>query len=100
MSLLSEATAATIGVAFGFTYIIGSAVLGGMLTRLSADKHLGIAVPPLMTTNPVRNWVALWFLYSVSPWRFKDLPATIVIYLVRLAVPLSLLFCGVAMLSR
>ncbi|WP_135213467.1 hypothetical protein [Vitreimonas flagellata] len=100
MSTLSETTAVGIAVAFGFTYIIGSAILGGLLTRLSTDKHLGIAVPPLMTTNPVRNWGALRFLYSVSPWRFNDLPATMLIYLVRLSVPLMLVFGGMAMLSR
>lgn len=100
MSALPATTAASIAVAFGFTYIIGSAILGGLLTRLSTDKHLEIAVPPLMTTNPVRNWDALWFLYSVSPWRFKNLPATMLVYLVRVSVPLMLVFGGTAMLSR
>jgi hypothetical protein len=100
MSALSETTAAALAVAFGFTYILGSAILGGLLTRLSADKHLGIAVPQLMTTNPVRNWGSLWFLYSVSPWRFKDLLATVLVYLVRLSVPLMLVFGAMAILSR
>jgi len=100
MSALSEATAAAIAVGFGFIYIAGSAILGGLLARLSADKHLGLEVPPLMTTNPVRNWSALSFLYSVSPRQFKNLPATILIYLVRLSFPLMLFLGGIAILSR
>lgn len=100
MPALSETTAAAIAVAFGFTYAIGSAILGELLTRLSTNKQLGIVVPPLITTNPVRNWVAPSFLYSVSPWRFKDVPTTLLVYLVRLSLPLTLLFGGMAVLSR
>ena len=100
MLALSETTAATIGVGFGFTWVIASALVGGRLARISAAHGLGIAVPPLMTTNPLKNWRGLWFLYSVSPWRFRDTPAALLIYLVRLSTPLALLFCGIAMFSR
>src|SRR5689334_16583406 len=96
---LTEMTVATIAVGFGFAWIIASLLLTGRLRRLSAEKHLGIEVPPLMTANQIQNWGGLFFLYGVSPWRFGDALATSLIYLVRVSVPLTFLFGGLAMFA-
>jgi hypothetical protein len=82
---ITEESAAALGAIFLVPYIIFLVLLDGRLSALHAAGRLNEQPPPLLSTSPFKNFRALAFVYSQSPWQTRDAASCFYFYVVRIA---------------